>query len=170
MTQKRSNIVPIDPPRDPRADNALKYDDEYCQRIRDYAQAGMFPEEWCAHIGVAMSTFYRWANEHPKFAEAVHIAWHILSAYWSDYARKNLLNPNLRTTLLIEMLRKRFPDTWGKNARNTHENFENRWGKPDDEGDEVGASSAEDLKKLDRGQLEDKIRRLEARRQHQKEE
>ena len=90
------------------------------------AQDGKFPEEWSAELGVTMATIYRWANEYPEFDEAVLISWHLLHAYWARYARENLNNPDLKAGLLMEMLRKRFPSTWGKDPQNTQTHFEAR--------------------------------------------
>lgn len=124
MTRTRANIMLIKPK--PGEQRALRYDPEYCWVIRDMAQQGKFPESWCAHIGVTMSTLYNWADEYPEFSEAFEIAWHLLNDYWTEYAVKNLSNIDLRSTVLLEILRKRFPETWGRQARNTLGNFQTR--------------------------------------------
>lgn len=121
----RSNITLIgQQPGEPG--RALKYDQAFCDRVRDFAQRGMWPEEWCAHLGISMTTLYRWANEHPEWEEAIIIGWHLLSAHYARLARENLLNPDLRATVLMEVLRKRFPGIWGRDPKGTQDHFEAR--------------------------------------------
>jgi len=157
----RALIVPAGPEKEWRR-SFTRYDPEFCEVICDLAQQGKFPEQWCAFIGCAMSSLYRWANEHEEFDRAVHMAWHLLEAYWTDYAHKNLKNKDLRTTLMIEMLRKRFPSTWGQSPINTYENFKmrDRNETADNENDD-GESALEDLT-LD--QLNERIETLLKRR------
>ena len=166
MTRKRANIMDLVPL--PGEQRALKYDPEFCWTIRGLAQEGRFPEEWCAEIGVTMKTLYEWANVFPEFDEAVRIAWHLLNAYWTNYARDNLTNPNLRTTLLLEILRKRFPESWGKNARNTQETFETRNETPGVDGDEKSPLTRA-LKDAPREEIKDRIAMLQERMKHSEE-
>lgn len=129
MSRTRANIMLIKP--QPGEQRALKYDPEFCWTIRTLAQDGKFPESWCAEIGVTMSTIYRWADEYSEFNEAVEISWHLLNHFWTEYAVTNLSNIDLRSTVLLELLRKRFPETWGKQPRNTLGNFQNRHATPE---------------------------------------
>ncbi len=165
--RKRANIMLIGQ-RPDEPGRALKYDPEFCWTVRLLAQGGKFPEEWCADLGITMSTLYAWANRYPEFEEAVLIAWHLLNAYWTDYARKNLLNKDLRTAVLLEILRKRFPETWGKSARNTQDTFEARpRAQPEDL--TSGTPRAMDdaaRKTMDERELEARIAALEQRRRH----
>lgn len=114
------------PEHDPRT-AAVKYDPEHCWTIRELAQEGLFPESWCARIGVTLKTMYNWANTYPEFEEAFSISWHILHAYWSEEAKKAETGFGKRPpSVLLEILRKRFPSTYGQNPRNTHDHFEAR--------------------------------------------
>lgn len=116
--RKRSNIVPS--AADPRASNALKYQgEEYCALVISMGRKGEFPEQWCAQMGVAMSTMYNWAACYPKFDEACRIAWTALSAYWTQALLEAARGGNCNISLLLELLRRRFPDTWGAHAKNT---------------------------------------------------
>lgn len=126
MSRTRANIMLI--VAKPGEKRALQYDPEMCWTVRDLAQQGRFPESWCAGLGISMSTLYKWADTYPEFNEAVTIGWHLLNDYWTRFAADNLKHPDLKTVVLLEILRKRFPETWGLNPRNTQENFENRHG------------------------------------------
>jgi hypothetical protein len=120
-SRKRSNIVPI--VRDPRATNALKYRPEFCALVTDLARQGHFPEEWCRRIEVSLSTMYNWANRYPDFDEACQLGWTYLTAYWTCQALQAARGGPADTKLLIHILQKRFPDTWGHTARNTQASF-----------------------------------------------
>ena len=150
---------------------ALKYDPKYCMEIRDMAQDGKFPEEWCAHIGVTITTIYNWANRYPEFDEAVRIAWHILHAYYSEKARKIVENPLkynvLKATVFLEILRKRFPSTWGKEPRNTAEDFDAR-DRTVIDGDAMAFNTPERIKDADTSDLVKRLEELEARRKAEK--
>ncbi|NRB19471.1 MAG: hypothetical protein HRU33_18390 [Rhodobacteraceae bacterium] len=124
MTQarKRSNIVPISV--DPRSRNALKYrGKEHCDLIKSMARQGEFPEQWCAKMDVALATMFNWATRYPDFDEACRVAWTALSAYWTRELMKAAQGGGCDQKLLLELLRRRFPDTWGEAARNTEAHF-----------------------------------------------
>lgn len=121
QSRKRSNIVPIT--KDPRATNALKYRPEFCKLVTYLARQGHFPEEWCAQIEVSLSTMYNWANRYPAFDEACQLAWTYLTAYWTRQTLQAARGGPADAKLLIHILQKRFPDTWGHTARNTQASF-----------------------------------------------
>ena len=124
MTATRNHLARIgQKPDDPG--RALKYDPRYCDLVKQLAEAGGFPETWCAKIGIHWVTLYRWANEYPDFEEAVKQAWVILQHFWTTYAQDNLKNTDLRSTVLITILRQRFPSIYGvhKHPQGTLENF-----------------------------------------------
>ena len=93
---------------------ASKYDPAkgYGQRIRDLAQAGEFPEVWVAACGVTKQTLRNWCEAHPEFQEDMVIAFELLEAFWSRMPLRHLTNPDLRSTVLMETLRTRFPSPW----------------------------------------------------------
>ena len=156
-----SNLVAVEKqPHDPRT-AAVKYDPEYCMMIRDMAQDGLFPESWCARIGVTMRTLFNWANTYPDFEEAMHIAWHILHAVWSERAMKakNGFGEH-PPSVLLEILRKRFPATYGASPRNTHETFTNR----NTVSEEVeGSEAPQSLRSMSDEDLRAQIETLKAR-------
>jgi hypothetical protein len=116
----RNDIVKFEAPR---ASNRQKYDGAAPLKILAMAEEGMFPEEWCAVLGISMRTLYNWANERPEFEEAVEAAWHLLHAFWARLLRENLTNPSLRQNAILQVMAKRFPTTWGNAPRNTLDHF-----------------------------------------------
>lgn len=96
---------------------ASKFDPEYCMKIRLLAQEGKFPEEWAAHIGVHMATMRNWASTHPEFREAVQIARVLLATWWTNKAREFTDKKGGNQMILVEVLRKRFPELYGKHPK-----------------------------------------------------
>lgn len=145
---------------------ALKYDPAMCDQVRMLAQDGLLPEEWCAHLGISMATLYRWANEYPEWEEAIVISWHLLAAFYAKKARENLNNPDLKATVLMEIMRKRFPSIWGKDPRGTQDHFEGR-----DRGasDDRPLLDPDEMKRAPDTVINDAIAKLEERRRVLKE-
>ena len=166
MTRKRANIMLIGQ-KPGEEGRALKYDPEYCWTVRLMAQEGKFPESWCARLGVTMQTLFNWANTYPDFDQAVREAWHILNAYWTERAQQIVERPalwsDLKATVFLEILRKRFPETWGKFPRNTQETFENRE-RSTDEGGPSPLTDPATLRDAKMDEIEERIAQLEARR------
>lgn len=92
---------------------ALKYDPEFCMRIRLLAQNGEFPEAWAAEIGITMETMRMWCHRHPEFREAVGIARLLLATYWTRKIAKNADNPNAKPGM-YQMLARRIPALYGR--------------------------------------------------------
>ena len=161
MSGKRfAALVPTERP--PKYGPANKYNPTYCQRVKDLAQQGKFPEEWVAELGVVLATIYNWANEHPEFEMALHEAHWVLRAHWTRAVRMSVQGEGMAPSTLALLLQRRFPDTWGKNSINFHKHFEER-NSPNDPHVIEGATLAR-LQQMDDRDIEARIRQLEARR------
>ena len=85
-------------------------------------------------------------------------------------AREVVENPSLysdlKATVFLEILRKRFPESWGNNARNTQETFENReiTTPEDQERAKSPLSDPDAIKQATMDQINARIAALEARR------
>lgn len=84
-------------------------------QIRDMAQEGRFPEEWCGPLGVTLETMRRWGHAHPEFKDALIISRHLLNAFWSNKARVSIDKPGINASVLITILKGRFPEFYGNN-------------------------------------------------------
>ena len=96
----------------------LKYDPSMCDQIRDMAQQGMFPEEWCGPLGVTLETMRLWGHAHSEFRDALIISRHLLNAFWSAKARKSIDAPGINQAVLITVLKGRFNEFYGNNPAN----------------------------------------------------
>lgn len=146
----RNNIVPA--PEVPIRSNRQIYHAGIPERVVAMAQQGRFPEEWCAELGVSMRTIYAWANDRPEFEDAVEHAWHLLHAYWARLLRENITNPAFRQSAALQVMAKRFPATWGKEPRNTLENFSARNERTSDGGVQL-CRNCEDLERMSEEEL-----------------
>lgn len=158
---KYSSIVPLDTGHT-RGSNRQIYNPEFCQTVRDLAQQGLFPESWCAHIGVTMRTMFTWADRYPEFCEAFEIGWHLLADYWSKEALNSIQGVGRPPSVTLEILRKRFPATYGSKPRNTLETFMHR-NQPDRADLEQQTMN---ITRLSDEDLSRKIAILEERRYH----
>lgn len=51
-----------------------EYRPEYCELVVKLGEAGEYPVEWAAQIGVAKKTLHRWKEEFPAFCHAYDLA------------------------------------------------------------------------------------------------
>jgi len=152
-----------------RTNNRDLYNPEHGMTVRMLAQDGKFPETWCAEIGVTMQTLWLWCKKHPEFDEHTRIAWHILHSYWTEKAQSLLVHPTAKQSILIKILESRFPETWGKDPRNTFEGWKGSihiLNKDAEEGDESLDVTPDALGRMDRDDIDARIAAIEARRQH----
>lgn len=164
MAEKRfANLVVIVPGQFGDSHPANKYKPEFCQVVRVLGQSGQFPEEWVCSLGVTLRTLYNWADAHEEFDQALHEAHWLCRAYWARKARESMQGVGMAPSTLSLILQRRFPDMWGKNAKNMHAHFEDRnldltaAGIKDGGDGKTGKTKAE---------LLDLIKVYEARRQH----
>jgi len=64
------------------------YDPSYCQIAIDYMQDGKHAIQLARHLGVAKSTLYKWAEDHPEFSDALNTARTASTAAWLDQYEK----------------------------------------------------------------------------------
>ncbi|MDI3336861.1 hypothetical protein QKW60_10605 [Defluviimonas aestuarii] len=163
----RNDIVPVEPTK---GSNRQKYDGSMGCRIIEFAETGMFPEEWVCELGITMRTLYAWARSYPEFADQVEEAWHVLHAYWARLVRQNIQNPAFRQTLALRIMAKRFPSTWGRDPNNTVEHFlghvrADEAFPPIDKVSDTGATlTIEQIRQMPTEELEGRIAVLRARR------
>lgn len=161
------NALPVKTGR-PQDTNALKYDAElHCKMVRKMGQEGKFPAAWCANIGIHRATLHRWANKYPEFDEALKVAWSLCQCWWENKNQELLTNPNAKTALVVETLRKRFPHSWGQGAIDTEDEYDRRPRDitPDDEAI-TAAPSAEEIEAMPDSDIQKRIKELQARMIH----
>lgn len=114
MATPRSQFLSMIGQQPGEVGRATKYDPDFCLVVRELAQRGEFPEAWAAEMGVTLNTMRNWSRNHPEFAEAVVIGYHLLQTYWTRDLVANRLNPNARPGLYGLIIR-RLPALYGRN-------------------------------------------------------
>lgn len=148
-----------------KGSNRQKYDGTQGPRIMEMAEQGLWPEEWCAELGIRMSTLYAWADRYPEFEEALHNAWVLLHAWAARTWRENLNNPNFRQTMFTAKMQRRLPSTFGAEPRVTQEGYCDRNAEPEPVGEDA-AEIEEDENSRELERINAKIAALKARRAH----
>ncbi len=164
--RKRSNMIRLVEDDGGRA--WKEYDTEYCFVVRELAQRGMFPEEWCARLGITTQTLFYWANTHPEFEMAIREAWVMLAAQYTAHLRNVILKPTLwadtKTTALLLLLKTRFPEIYDpKKARFTADAFERRNDVVTDADGKAATINGTPVDSVEMDELDRRIAELEAR-------
>lgn len=64
-----------------------KYDESYCEVAVEYMRDGYSVTALAGHIGVARSTVFKWADEHPAFSDALKTGQALAAMWWEDCLR-----------------------------------------------------------------------------------
>lgn len=83
------------------------YRTEYCDEVVSFMADGRHVIEFAAHINVAKSTVYKWAEEIPEFSDALKKAQTKSMAWWInlDKNKASGINSGGSDTLIIHMLK-----------------------------------------------------------------
>lgn len=68
------------------------YYPEICEGFEDNFKQGQSILEVAVELGVARSTIYLWAKEHPEFSDALTRAREVSQAWWERQGRENLFD------------------------------------------------------------------------------
>lgn len=144
---------------------ASKYDPSNCEKVIFWASEGEFIEQWAARLDVSISTIYHWANRHPDFAEAVRIAYAKMADFWLRVGVSNLGNPNFRSPVYLEILRKRLPALWKHEPLEPPSVNPTAVGNSDDQAAPV-AFSQDERRRMSSEELKAAIEQFQRRRAH----
>ena len=96
------------------------YDPAYCDQIVDYLSNGYSVTAFAGSIGVARSTVYKWADEHPLFSDALKTGQAKSSIWWEDCLREIVIGGEGNATAAIFGLKNRSADEWREKVVNEH--------------------------------------------------
>lgn len=103
------------------------YTPEFCEEIVEFMANGRHVIEFAAHIDVAKSTIYKWAEEHKEFSDALKRAGTKSTAAWLRMHRDKASGVIKQGSdiLIIQMLKNKDPEFCEKqvvDANMKHEN------------------------------------------------
>ncbi len=88
------------------------YDPAYCERVVEFLADGYSLAAFAGEIGVARSTVYKWADEHPEFSDAIKIAQARSVLAWEKRLRSLSTSGEGNPTAIIFGLKNRASDEW----------------------------------------------------------
>ena len=95
-----------------------KYKPEYCERIVEMASKdGAGPAEYAAEFNVDRASLYRWAEEHPDFAQAITRAKINEQAWWERAGKRGLFADKFNALVWKTSVQARFRDDYTERSQ-----------------------------------------------------
>lgn len=137
---------------------ALKYTPDACRVVIECAEEGMWPEEWCRELGITRRTMYNWIATHEEFRISAEKASDILAAVQAREVRQMFREGNPTLPSKLKLLARRIPTLWGEAPKETVDRIAGH------DSDESAAQVQAEARAMKDADLEERIRKLEARR------
>jgi hypothetical protein len=88
------------------------YNPDYCEQVGKFLAEGYSLGAFAGSIGVARSTVYKWAEEHPEFSDAVKTGQAGSQFWWEKRNREFAATGEGNATAIIFGLKNRAADDW----------------------------------------------------------
>lgn len=97
-----------------------KYSEAYCNEAIECLARGHSVTALAAEIGVARSTVFKWAEEHPEFSDALKVGQAKATAHWERILMEVAQNGGGNATAAIFGLKNRAAEDWADKVVNEH--------------------------------------------------
>lgn len=97
-----------------------KYNTAYCEEVINILSEGHSVTAFAGAIGVARSTVFLWAAEHPEFSDALKIGQAKATAYWERILSQVALTGKGNAVAAIFGLKNRASDDWADRVVTEH--------------------------------------------------
>ena len=98
-----------------------KYDPAYCDQVIELGKKGKSFEQMASIIGVGITSFKRWREEHEEFRTALEDAQGFAQTWWEDMAQSYLVESKdtekLNTGLWSRSMAARFPSNYSDRVK-----------------------------------------------------
>lgn len=98
-----------------------KYDQTYCDKVIELGKQGKSFEQMASILGVGITTFKRWREEHEEFRTSLEDAQGFSQTWWEDHAQSYLVEhkdgEKLNTGLWSRSMAARFPKTYSERVK-----------------------------------------------------
>jgi len=84
------------------------YHDDIPVLLIEAMRNGKSVTRFCAQIGIAKQTFYRWLSEKPNFSDAFELAKNFCESYWEEWMVNNFTTKDINSTLVKLFMANRF--------------------------------------------------------------
>lgn len=95
-----------------------KYDQSYCDKVIACLGKGHSVTAFAGEIGVARSTVFKWAEEHPEFSDALKVGQAKAVAFWESALMSIARDGGGNATAAIFGLKNRAADDWREKVVN----------------------------------------------------
>jgi len=102
------------------AGRPTKYDPTYCDEAVEFLKDGYSVKAFAGHIGVALSTVYKWADEHPDFSDALKAGQAAAAFWWEQALRNNAMTGEGSASAAIFGLKNRSQEEWKDKIEQDH--------------------------------------------------
>ena len=89
-----------------------KYDPSFCDEAREFMAEGFSTKAFAGHIGVSLSTVYKWAEEHPEFSEAIKAAQAAGAMWWEKTLKQVASTGDGNASAAIFGVKNRSQEEW----------------------------------------------------------
>lgn len=97
-----------------------KYDPKFCDEAINFMQDGYSVTAFAGHIGVACSTVFKWAEEHPEFSDALKTAQALAAKWWEERLRTVAMTGDGNATACIFGVKNRSSKEWKDKVEQEH--------------------------------------------------
>jgi hypothetical protein len=94
------------------AGRPTKFKEEYCEQLIDHMNSGLSFESFGGVIEVAVSTLYKWAEDHKIFSEAKAIGFQKSRFFWEKIGIQQAQDGQGNATAFVFNMKNRFPAEW----------------------------------------------------------
>lgn len=89
-----------------------KYDPVFCEVAREFMVDGYSVTALAGHIGVARSTVFKWADEHPEFSDALKTGQASAALWWEKTLRQVAITGEGNASAAIFGVKNRSSEEW----------------------------------------------------------
>lgn len=97
-----------------------KYNPNYCNEVIECLGKGHSVTAFAGEIGVARSTVFKWAEEHPEFSDALKVGQAKATQFWETILASVALTGKGNATAVIFGLKNRAGEDWADKLVNEH--------------------------------------------------
>lgn len=98
-----------------------KYDPAYCDKVIELGKLGKSFEQMASMLGVGITSFKRWREEHEEFRTSLEDAHGYAQTWWEDKAQANLIEfkdgERINTGLWSRSMAARFPKNYSDRVK-----------------------------------------------------
>ncbi len=89
-----------------------KYDNKFCEQAYDFMREGYSTKAFAGHIGVSLSTVYKWMDENAEFSEAVKTGQAAGAMWWEQTLRQVASTGDGNASAAIFGVKNRSQEEW----------------------------------------------------------